>query len=86
MFVSAKGKQKKNRSDGYSARNRVLIISHITFQDCLVLFFSDNLSRKSCMRYVLVGKDIRSQFFKMLMVLALFTGYISYSVSGTLMV
>ena len=38
------------------------------------------------MRYVLVGKDIRSQFFKMLMVLALFTGYISYSVSGTLMV
>ena len=49
MFVSAKGKQKKNRSDGYSARNRVLIISHITFQDCLVLFFSDNLSRNSCM-------------------------------------
>ena len=39
MFVSAKGKQKKNRSDGYSVRNRVLIISHITFQDCLVLFF-----------------------------------------------
>ena len=86
MFVSAKGKQKKNRSDGYSVRNRVLIISHITFQDCLVLFFSDNLSRNSCMQYVLVGKDIRSQFFKMWMVLALFTRYISYSVSGTLMV
>ena len=38
MFVSAKGKQ-KNRSDGYSVRNRVLSISHITFQDCPVLIF-----------------------------------------------
>ena len=81
-----KESKKKNRSDGYTVRNRVLIISHITFQDCLVLFFSDNLSRNSCIRYVLVGKDIRSQFFKMWMVLALFTRYISYSVSGTLMV
>ena len=44
MFVSAKGKQKKNRSDGHSVRNRVLIISRITFQDCPVLSFSDNLS------------------------------------------
>ena len=85
MFVSAKGKKKK-RSDGYSVRNRVLIISHITFQVCRVHIFSDNLSRNSCMRYVLVGKDIRSQFFKMWMVLALFTRYISYSVNGTLMV
>ena len=77
---------KKNRCDGYSVRNRVLIISHITFQDCPVLIFSDNLSQNSCMWYVLVGKNIRSQFFKMWMVLVLFTGYISYSVSGTLMV
>ena len=49
MFVSAKGKQKKNRPDGYSVRNRVLIISHITFQDCRVHIFSDNLSQNSCM-------------------------------------
>ena len=29
-------------------RNLVLIISHITFRDCRVLIFSDNLSRNSC--------------------------------------
>ena len=77
---------RKNRSDGYSVRNRVFIISHITFQDCPFLIFSDNLSRNSCMWYELVGKDTRSQFFKMWMMLVLFTKYISYSVSGTLMV
>ena len=30
-------------------RNSVLIISHITFRDCRVHNFSDNLSRNSCM-------------------------------------
>ena len=31
-------------------RNSVLIISHITFRDCRVHIFSDNLSRNSCIR------------------------------------
>ena len=38
----------KNRFDSYKVRNRVLIISHITFRDCRVHIFSDNLSRNSC--------------------------------------
>ena len=39
----------KSRFDSYSVRNSVLIISHITFRDCRVHIFSDNLSRNSCM-------------------------------------
>ena len=31
-------------STAYTAKNRVLIISYITFQDCRVLIFSDMLS------------------------------------------
>ena len=62
MFVSAKGKQ-KSRSDDYSVRNRVLIISHITFQDCPVLIFSDNLSWNSCMWYVLVARTYKGPSF-----------------------
>ena len=46
MFASAKGKQQKCRFDSYSVS--VLIISHITFRDCRVHIFSDNLSRNSC--------------------------------------
>ena len=38
----------KTKFDSYSVRNSVLIISHITFRDCRVHIFSDNLSRKSC--------------------------------------
>ena len=38
----------KIKFDSYSARNSVLIISHITFRDCRVHLFSDNLSRNSC--------------------------------------
>ena len=38
----------KGRFDSYSVRNSVLIISHITFRDCRVHIFSDNLSRNSC--------------------------------------
>ena len=41
----------KSRLDSYSVRNSVLTISHITFRDCRVRFFSDNLSRKSCILY-----------------------------------
>ena len=40
----------KSRFDSYSVRNSVLIISHITFRDCRVHFFSDNLSRNSCIQ------------------------------------
>ena len=37
-----------------SDRNSVLIISHITFRDCRVHIFSDNLSRNSCMHCCVV--------------------------------
>ena len=39
----------KSRFDSYSVRNSVLIISHITFRDCRVHIFDDNLSRNSFM-------------------------------------
>ena len=42
----------KSRFDSYSVRKSVLIISHITFRDCRVHSFSDNLSRNSCIRRV----------------------------------
>ena len=35
----------KSRFSSYSVRNSVLVISHITFRDCRVHIFSDNLSR-----------------------------------------
>ena len=38
----------RSRFDSYSVRNSVLNISHITFRDCRVYTFSDNLSRNSC--------------------------------------
>ena len=40
----------KSRFDSYSVRKSVLIISHITFRDCRVHSFSDNLSRNSCIK------------------------------------
>ena len=39
---------RKRRFDSDSVRNSVLIISHITFRDCRLLTFSDNLSRNNC--------------------------------------
>ena len=39
---------KKRRFDSYRVRNSVFIISHITFRDCGVHIFADNLSRNSC--------------------------------------
>ena len=38
----------KSRFDSCSVRKSALIISHITFRDCRVDVFSDNLSRNSC--------------------------------------
>ena len=40
----------KRNFDSYSARNSVLIISHITFRDCRVHIFADNLSQNSCIQ------------------------------------
>ena len=40
----------KSRFNSYGVRNSVLIISHITFRDCCVHFFSDNLSRNRCIQ------------------------------------
>ena len=37
----------KSRFDSYSVRNSVSIISHVTFRDCCVHIFFDNLSRNS---------------------------------------
>ena len=42
----------KSRFDSCSVRNSVLIISHVTFRDCRLHIFSDNLSRNSCRRSV----------------------------------
>ena len=41
-------KTNESRFDSYSVRNSVLNIFHITFRDCRVHIFSDNLSRNSC--------------------------------------
>ena len=43
-----KESEKSRFIDSYSFRNSVLIISHITFRDCRVHIFSDNLSRNIC--------------------------------------
>ena len=40
----------KSRFDSYGVRNSVLITSHTTFQNCRMHFFSDNLSRNSCIQ------------------------------------
>ena len=44
----------ESRFDSYSVRNSVLSISHITFRDCCVHSFSDNLSRNSYILMFLV--------------------------------
>ena len=43
-----KESNKLSRFDSYNVKNSVLIVSHITFRDCRVHIFSDNLSRNSC--------------------------------------
>ena len=45
----------KSRFESYGVRNSELIVSHIiTFRDCRVHIFTDNLSRKSCMHKKLI--------------------------------
>ena len=53
----------KSRFDSYSVRNSVLIISHITFQDCRVHIFSDNLSRNSCISNLVYIFNSRDKLF-----------------------
>ena len=48
IYLRVLKESNKSRFDSYSVRNSVLIISHITFRDCRVHIFSDNLSRNSC--------------------------------------
>ena len=48
----------KSRLNSYSVRNSVLITSHITFRDCRVHSFSDNLSRNNCIFNPLHGLKI----------------------------
>ena len=57
----------KSRFDSYSVRKSALIISHITFRDCRVHSFSDNLARNSCIRL----KIYRLPNFNMLLQLVL---------------
>ena len=52
MFASAKGKQQSS-FDSYKVRKSILIISHVTFWDCRVHIFSDNLSQTSCISALL---------------------------------
>ena len=50
-YVYNCSKERNNRRfSSYSVRNRLLIISHITFRDCRVHNFSVNLSRNSCIK------------------------------------
>ena len=46
----------KSKFNSYSVRNSVLIISHITFRDCRVDIFSNNLSRNSSKLLLLTGQ------------------------------
>ena len=52
MLVRDKGSN-KSRLDSYIVRNRVLIISHITFRDCRVHILSDNLLEIAVYKVVL---------------------------------
>ena len=47
LFLRMLTESDNRRFDSYSVRNSVLIISHITFRDCRVHIFSDNLSRNT---------------------------------------
>ena len=47
----------KSRFESYSVRNSELILSHITFRDCRVHIFSDNLPRNSCIRHLILEWD-----------------------------
>ena len=51
-------KSNKSRFDSRSVRNCDFVISHITFRDCPVHIFSDNLSWNSCIFNVTCLHDL----------------------------
>ena len=55
----------KSRFDSYSVRNKSLIISLITFRDCRVHSFCDNLSRNSCIWNVWIAPCRQHDWFTM---------------------
>ena len=57
-------KSNKSRFDSYSVRNSVLNISHITYGDCRMHFFSDNLSRNSCIPFCILTDKIDNKTLK----------------------
>ena len=48
----------KSRFESYSARNSILIISHIAFRDCRMHNFSDNLPRNSFIYQTVSTKSV----------------------------
>ena len=48
VCLRARKESNKSRFDSYSVRKSVLVISHITFWDCRVHSFSNNLFGNSC--------------------------------------
>ena len=61
-----------SRFDNNSVKNSVLNIAHITFRDCRVHIFSDDLSRNSCIRSGTMQQrpnqpDSRSQLIKLIL-------------------
>ena len=54
----------KIRFDWNSVKNSVLNISHITFRDCRVHIFPDNLSRNSCLQ---ISNTYLPEFLNMLL-------------------
>ena len=63
MFASTRWKESnKSRFDSYSVRNSVLIISHITFRDCRVHIFPDQLSRNSRLKILFTLMQINPLF------------------------
>ena len=49
---------KESNKNKYSVRNSVLIISHITFRDCRIHIFFDNLSGNSCIQILYTVKVV----------------------------
>ena len=68
----------KSKFDSYSARNSVLIISHITYRDCREHISSDNLSRNSCILQIKCNQETLLFEFVTLMVTILLHKWLSF--------
>ena len=51
--------------NSYIVRNSVLMISHITFRDCRVHIFTDNISRNRCMPSAWEQSNLAKSFLKL---------------------